>query len=102
MNVEPDEVVRAAQQQLVPLLRGLEAALGEDRRDGSLEFFSEIRRWIERAAEEADLMGPFMQLATTAFRDFDFDLGEQLLIDRILEIAQTISATLSADDRLPH
>ena len=68
MNVEPDDAVRSAQLQLLPLFDDLERVLQSEQDAEALAFFGEIRRWIERATGTEDLMGPFMQLATTAFR----------------------------------
>jgi hypothetical protein len=102
MNVEPDDAVRFAQLQLLPLFDDLERILRRDHDAEASAFFGEIRRWIERAVRAEDLMGPFMQLATTAFRGFDFEPDGHMTVDRILEAAQTLSFTLSADRKISH
>jgi hypothetical protein len=102
MNVESDDPVRAAQRQLLPLLGHLERILERDQDADASAFFRDIRRWIERAVRTEDLMGPFMQLATTAFRGFDFAPDAHVVVDRILEAAQTLSFTLSAERKIPH
>lgn len=102
MIVEPDDTVRSAQRQLLPLFDALAAILDREQDADAAAFFNEIRRWIERAVREEDLMGPFMQLATTAFRGFDFPPDGHLAVDRILEAAQTLSFTLSADRKISH
>ena len=102
MNVEPDDAVLSAQRQLLPLFDSLDRILEREHDVEASAFFGEIRRWIERAVREEDLMGPFMQLATTAFRGFDFAPDGHMAVDRILEIAQTLSFTLSADRKISH
>lgn len=102
MNVEPDDAVRSARLQLLPLFDDLERVLRGDEDAEALAFFGEIRRWIERAVGAEDLMGPFIQLATTAFRGFDLTPASHMAVDRILETAQALSFTLSADQKLSH
>ena len=43
-----------------------------------------------------------MELSTSAFRGFLFSPPVEILLDHVLAIAQTLSATLAADDDLPH
>ncbi|MCH2169623.1 hypothetical protein MK489_02475 [Myxococcota bacterium] len=92
------EALRTAKDQLVPLLQLLEALLEADA--VPRQFFVRIREMIELAKDDEDLAGPFMELSTTAFRGFEFDLDASALIDQILLIAQRISARLSEDPPL--
>ena len=102
MNVEPDDAARSAQLQLLPLFDDLERVLRSEQDSEAFAFFGEIRRWIERAIDVEDLMGPFMQLATTAFRGFDLTPASHVAVDPILETAQALSFTLSADRKISH
>jgi hypothetical protein len=102
MNVESDDPVHVTQRQLLPLFHELERILARDQDGDASAFFGEIRRWIECAVRTEDLMGPFMQLATTAFRGFDFAPDAHAVVDRILEAAQTLSFTLSAEQKISH
>ena len=92
----------AAREELLPLLETLRALTG---REGDAEqeaFFERVRAGIARAAEPDDLVGPFMELSTAAFRGFDFTAPVALLLDRVLAVAQTFSYTLSAPSGEPH
>ena len=94
------EALSTAKAQLIPLLELLEALLEAEEDAVAHGFFARIRQMIELAKDDEDLAGPFMELSTTAFRGFEFDLDASALIDQILQIAQSISARLSEDPPL--
>lgn len=79
---------------LIPLVEALcDRAQGQP---DQLEFFSRILAGLEAVRDPDDLAGPFMELSTAAFHGFVFAPDVGLLLDRVLEIAQTLSMTLSA------
>lgn len=102
MPSTPKNDFAGAKDQLLPRFEKLIVYLGtiEDRDAGS--FFEEIASAVRQAEEYTDLMGPFMMLSTTAFRGFSFDLTTEALVDDLLAVAQTLSATLAADENVRH
>ena len=102
MIADRDEATQAAHDQLLPLFAELHDLLLREQDHEAASFFAEIARWIERAANVDELMGPFMRLATTAFHGFELAPDCHRLVDRILETAQTISWTLSTEHEVSH
>ncbi len=96
------DAVSAAKASLVPLLHALDAELANDGGTEPREFFNRIRHMVEAATEPEDLAGPFMELSTSAFRGFRFGLSSMILVDQVLEAAQTLAFTLSADGDTAH
>lgn len=92
----------AARTQLLTLLDQLCALTQESGQDDQTAFFGRIREGVRNAHDAEDLAGPFMELSTSAFRGFLFSPPVEILLDHVLAIAQTLSATLAADDDLPH
>ena len=92
-------VTETARTALLPLFRTLDERLDDER---AREFFAGIAASIENAGETSELMAPFMELSTTAFRGFTFDAETTLLVDRVLEAAQTIAAALSTGSDTMH
>ncbi|MEM7220467.1 MAG: hypothetical protein AAF515_19055 [Pseudomonadota bacterium] len=103
MNVSPSQQpVIDARNQLDPLLEALVKQLDEEGQATQQAFFSRIRTSIQKAQDEVGLAAPFMELSTTAFVGFEFSADAIALIDRILEKAENIAASFSADDSPPH
>lgn len=63
---------------------------------GGVEFFGRVRDQIASAHDVDDLGGPFMELATTAFRGFVLDAHTTILIDQLLEHAQLYALLFSS------
>jgi hypothetical protein len=91
-----------AKGQLLPHIEKLIAYLDTIEDRGAASFFEEIAAAVRLAENYTDLMGPFMMLSTTAFRGFSFDITAEALVDDVLAVAQTMSATLAADDNVRH
>ncbi len=93
-----------AQGEILPLMKELDEYLAGQGAEGEAprNFFAVIYTAIEGAAETQDLMAPFMELSTTAFRGFTFDAQSSAMIDRILEVASMISAALSTGSDTYH
>ena len=88
-------------EQLLPLLEGLCLLAHEDDPEQAA-FFDRIRAGVEAASHPDDLAGPFMELSTSAFRGFAFSAPVAMLLDQVLDVAQSISTTLSAGEDGPH
>ena len=81
-------------------LQGLFVELdGDLKADGladAREFFETIRRAILEADTTAELLAPFQELATAAFRGFEFGPRSfpavNLVLDRAYEIASLLAA----------
>ncbi len=91
-----------ARNQLDPLLEVLVAQLGDEGRSTKQAFFNRIRGSIQRASDEVDLAGPFMELSTAAFVGFEFSPDAAVLIDRILLKAETIAESFTHSDDPSH
>lgn len=65
---------------------------------GGADFFLRVRDAIAAARDVDDLGGPFMELATTAFRGFVLDAHATVLIDQLLERAQLYALLFSSRD----
>lgn len=96
------QAITDARNQLDPLLGALAAQLGEEGQATQQSFFNRIRASIQHAQDEVDLAGPFMELSTTAFVGFEFSPDAAVLIDRILEKAETIADSFSNTDDASH
>ena len=94
--------VETARSELLPLLDGLCRLTREEGRGDQEAFFGRIRSGLEQARQDEDLAGPFAELSSSAFLGFAFSPLVGLLLDRALEAAQTLSATLSAGGDAPH
>ena len=92
----------AARSQLLNLMDQLCALAEQEEQADQAAFFERIRAGLRNARDANDLAGPFMELSTSAFRGFLFSPPVEILLDHVLAIAQTLSATLAADDDLPH
>jgi len=88
--------------ELMPALTELEEQLERDRDAGTLAFFRGIVAAIRAAREPEDLAGPFLELPRTAFQGFRLIASAATLVDAVLERAQSIALTLSADARTEH
>ncbi len=88
---------------MLPLLSDIIDALEVERNDIVAVFFQGIRNQLIDVESEADLMGPFLQLAGTApvVNEAGVDPRVLFKIDELLELAQELAQTLSADS-LPH
>lgn len=82
--------------ELLPLLDELCRLTGEAGERDQLAFFDRIRSALQTVSEPDDMAGPFMELSTSAFRGFAFGFEVSLVLDRALEVAQSLSMALSA------
>jgi len=96
------QAITDARNQLDPLLEALASQLADEGQSTQQAFFNRIRAAIQRAQDEVDLAGPFMELSTTAFVGFEFSPDAAALIDRILEKAETIADSFSNADEESH
>ncbi len=96
------QAITDARNQLDPLLEALASQLGDEGQSTQQAFFNRIRVSIQRAQDEVDLAGPFMELSTTAFVGFEFSPDASVLIDRILLKAETIADSFSSGDDPSH
>ena len=96
------QAITDTRNQLDPLLEALASQLGEEGQSTQQAFFNRIRTSIQRAQDEVDLAGPFMELSTTAFVGFEFSPDAAVLIDRILEKAENIADSFSNTDDPSH
>lgn len=96
------QAITDARNQLDPLLEALTSVLGNEGQSTQQAFFTRIRGSIQRAQDEVDLAGPFMELSTTAFVGFEFSPDAAVLIDRILEKAENIADSFSNTDDRSH
>ncbi|MDJ0867536.1 MAG: hypothetical protein QNK03_15615 [Myxococcota bacterium] len=101
-DVSAADPVSTAKASLVPLLHALDAELANDGQAEPRAFFGRILQMVEAATEPEDLAGPFMELSTSAFRGFQFGITSMILVDQVLEAAQTLAFTLSADADTAH
>ena len=97
-STSPVSTTDVARDELLPLLEQLVDLVRAENEIEQAAFFVRIRDGIAHADDPDDLMGPFMELSTSAFRGYFYSPVATLLIDRILERAQTLSTTLSASD----
>ena len=102
MPPEPPSAVEIAHTEIVPHLETLCVLLESEGEMAQLEFFGRILAALRHAKEDEDLAGAFLELATSAFRGFVYSMPATLVIDRVLEAAETLSATLSASGDAPH
>ncbi len=65
---------------------------------GALTFFSLLAIQLHEAREDAQLLDFFLNLSTTAFQGFPFTPEEDLVIDRLLAMAEDIAHALSAGE----
>ena len=97
-STSPVSTTDVAREELMPLLEQLLELVRAENEVDQAAFFGRIREGIAHTDEPDDLMGPFMELSMSAFKGFFYSPVATLLIDRILERAQTLSTTLSASD----
>ncbi|MDJ0787701.1 MAG: hypothetical protein QNK05_12900 [Myxococcota bacterium] len=96
-----DGAAAEVRDQLIPLLKALDGLLAAEGAEDPRAFFAAIARKLSLAREPEDLMQPFLELGTTAFRGFEFPIAAGPLIDEVLRRAQEAAQTLSAEGT-PH
>ncbi|MAI78752.1 MAG: hypothetical protein CL917_07420 [Deltaproteobacteria bacterium] len=96
------DAVDAAHQQLVPRLNRLCEMAKAETEPEVLSFFQQIATQIEVAQDETDLMGPFMELSTSAFRGFQLSFEIAALLDEVLDHSSRISEVLARDSEEVH
>jgi hypothetical protein len=86
---------------LMPVLTEILESLARERNDTVAAFFDDIRRQLERVETEAELMGPFLQLAGTApvVNAVGVAPATWFKIDELLALSQEIAHTLSASSQ---
>jgi hypothetical protein len=77
--------------ELLQMLKSLRELAEAEGRPDQAAFFERIRSGFANAREFDDLAGPLMDHPTSAFQGFEFSLPVSLLLDRVLELAQTLS-----------
>lgn len=96
------DLLRYAKTVLVPRLEEmlvLSQAFGPPEQVG---FFTIIRDQIAKANDPADVAEAFLHLSSAAFLGFDYEPEQSELLHEILELAETLSETLSVQDRDRH
>jgi len=88
--------------QLLPLLDQVLESVADQPDDRLRAFFGSIRSQLEHAASEEELLTPFLRLAGTAplVHSVGVDPFSLMVIDVLLERAQELAQTLSADGRV--
>lgn len=91
-------MVEQVRSRLMPILAEILDSLAQEKNDTVAAFFDDIRKQLERVETEADLMGPFLQLAGTApvVNAAGVAPATWLKIDELLALAQELAHTLSA------
>lgn len=89
-------MVQQVRAELVPLLDAIARQESVVASPGAADFFRRVAATIAEAREVDDLGGPFMELATTAFRGFVLDPHATLLVDQLLERAQLYALLFSS------
>lgn len=98
---DSNEAAEVMQQQLLGLLEALCGLAREQEAGEQEQFFRHIHAGIASIREPEDIAGPFMELSTAAFRGFDYSPDVSLLLDRVLAIAHSLAATMSAPSDSP-
>ena len=89
--------LRVAQHELLPRLDALCSLLESEGDARAREFFTRIAHSIRHSRETEDLAETFLALSTSAFQGFELSPASTFLIDQVLEQAQQLAHTLSAD-----
>lgn len=89
-------MVDRVQTEMLPLLDEIARQESVVASHGGADFFLRVREAIAGARDVDDLGGPFMELATTAFRGFVLDAHATVLIDQLLERAQLYALLFSS------
>ena len=91
------EPLRVARQELLPRLDALGSLLESEGDAHALAFFARIANSIRHCQETEDLAEAFLALSTSAFQGFQLSPASTFLVDQVLEQAQQLAHTLSAD-----
>ncbi len=91
------EPLRVAHQELLPRLDALGSLLESEGDTRAREFFARIAQSIRHCKETEDLAEAFIALSTSAFQGFQLSAASTFLVDQVLEQAQQLAHTLSAD-----
>lgn len=89
-------MVEQVRTEMLPLLDEIARQESVVASPGATDFFRRVAATIAEAREVDDLGGPFMELATTAFRGFVLDPHATVLIDQLLERAQLYAVLFSS------
>lgn len=96
------QMLESARSRLLPPLEAVIDSLDATADPAALVFFTMILANLRRLEDEADLMGLFFELSTTAFQGFTFSPTQAGHVDSLLAVAETIAFTLSAPGENPH
>ena len=102
VSVPKEAMVVSAQEQLEPLFAALLSQFEADGATHEQSFFAAQYDVLHRAVEEVQIAELFMQLSTVAFVGFQFTPSQAFLVDALLEKAEQIAHTLSADGGQSH
>lgn len=97
-----DPIVVSAQAQLGPLFEAVLTQFEEDESLYEMSFFAVQYDTLKRATEDMQVAEIFLQLSTVAFAGFQFSATQAMLVDLLLEKAEQIAHTLSANDDQAH
>lgn len=97
-----DPIVASAQEQMGPLFEAVLTQFEKDDSTYEMSFFATQYDLLNRAVEEVQIAEVFMQLSTVAFVGFQFSPSQAFLVDVLLERAEQIAHTLSADGDQQH
>ncbi len=65
-------------------------------------FFTQVQDQLVRVDDEEQLLELFLLLSMTAFQGFCMDPFATMMADRVLDHAQQVAHTFSADDDIVH
>lgn len=85
-----------------PLFEAVLTQFEKDESTYEQSFFAVQYDALNRAVEEVQIAEVFMQLSTVAFVGFQFTPTQAFLVDALLERAEQIAHTLSADGDTAH
>ena len=85
-----------------PLLDRLITQLDHEGRATQRAYFVRIRRTLNHARHDLELVTPIQELSTTTAVGFDFSTDADALIARILEKADALAAAMDAVSPTPH
>ena len=91
-----------ARNEIGPLLDRLIKQLGQEGRATQRAYFARIRRTLNHAQHDVDLVTPIQELSTTTAVGFEFSSDADALISRILEKADALFEALDAVTPPPH
>ena len=65
-------------------------------------YFAMLLEHLDKCRDSADLADTFVNLSSAAFLGFDYEAEVAVILDQVLEKAETLAETLSVQDRERH